>query len=418
MPIGSNSQAIGAQVEAIRPKLENLALDASVFWKRINARTDITPVSTRPTRVPFLPIDGGAFRVGNFDGPSLGLGSGPGEVPGYLSCVGFLEAMQYTALADWGTDEEAKSVQNYVALTHEKLATTFGGYMDAALQGPGDNSLGTVVSTVAGGIVVTQANLFQNNQFVDFGTAGVTIALNVQIDTVDIQNNTIWLVNAVPAGVVAGVTAYIQGSSQQPNAGLAGLRAYNVAGNLGSFMGIMRSTYPGMFSTPNVNLNGRALTPATVRAVQSNQMLALGPDRIENSEDVAHCNVDMLNAWENAGINVTQNVYQQIKGDRSEDMLKKRSPDAIAGRPVLLNVRAATGIIDFVCLKEWWRIETRPADLYDVGGQTVFPAYGADGGVASSMLVYMVWLGQVGTSQPRMNAYLNNAAIPAGVFGH
>ncbi len=90
----------------------------------------------------------------------------------------------------------------------------------------------------------------------------------------------------------------------------------------------------------------------------------------------------------------------------------------IAKREFLVNPRAKPGRIDFLPLKEWWRIETRKEDYIEVEGQTAFPAYGASGGIASSVLFYLAAVLQFGTSQPRLGATYLNFAIPTGYFGH
>ena len=418
MPIGNNSQAIAAQSEFLRPNLEMLALLSSVLWKRISTRTDVKAVSNRPSRIPFQPLTGGLFRAAQFDGQDLGLGSGPTEAPGYLSCVSFLQASQYTALAEWATDSDEKAIQNYVTLTQEQASKTFGGYMDSVLQGDGSNTLDTVVSTTTNGLVVNNANAFQDNQMVDLWSAlGGAFAGTVQIDSVDIANNTIWLTGAVPAGVTTGYLILVNGSAGLANTGLAGLRAYQVSGNAGSYMGINRSAFAGKFSTPNINLGGKTLTPAVIRALSSQQILALGDDN-SGDDNVAHCNVDMQAAWENNAILVQRVIQNEVRGDQSVDMLKAKAPTVIAGREVLVNVRAKPGLIDFLALKHWFRIETKATDYYESGGQTIFPAYGASGGLASSMLFYLVIMCQVGNGQPRKGAYLNNVAIPTNFFGH
>lgn len=419
MGIGNVSQAIAAQAEFLRPNLEELVLFSSVLWKRIGVRTDVKAVSNRPARIPFQPLTGNLFRVGNFDGADMGLGSGPTEAPGSLSCVGFLQASQYTALAEWSTDSSEKAIADYVKLTHDQAAKTFAGYLDSAAQGDGSNTIDTVVSTVSGGIVVNNADAFQDNQVIDIWTAiGGTLQGTAQINSVDIANNTIWLTAAVPAGVTAGMPILISGSSGQANSGLFGLRYYNVAGNAGNFMGIQRSSFPGKFSTPNYNLGGKSLTPAVVRALQAQMVLKLGKDRVDSADNVAHCNVDAQAAWENNALLVQSVVANQVKGDEATDMLKPNAPTTIAGRPVLLNPRAKPGFIDFLSLKNWFRIETKATDMYDVGGQTIFPAYGSSGGLQSSNLFYMVVMCQLGTGQPGLNAYINNYAIPTGYFGH
>ena len=90
----------------------------------------------------------------------------------------------------------------------------------------------------------------------------------------------------------------------------------------------------------------------------------------------------------------------------------------IAGREFVTNIRAKPGRIDGLNLKHWSRIETRKEDYIEVEGQTAFPAYGASGGIASSVLFYLAAVLQFMTVQPRKNVYYNNYAISAGYFGH
>lgn len=418
MAQGGVSQSIAAQAEWLRPELENLVLDSSVFWKRINVRTDIKPVSNRPARIPFQVATGGRPKVAGFDGQNLGRGSAPIESPGTLSCVSFLQASEYTALAEWSTDSSEKAIQNFVTLTHEQAADCFGGFLDTLAQGDGSNTLDTVVSTVTNGLVVNNADKFGDQWYVDAWTAvGGTFLGTVQIQSVDIANNTIWLTGAVPAGITTGTVLMAEGSSGQANSGLFGLGYYQVSGNVGNYMGISRAAWPGKFSTPLINLGGKALTPAVVRALQSQQILALGNDN-DGKNNVAHCNVDVQNAWENNALNVQSIIRNQVKGDESTDMLGKQPVTTIAGREVLLNVRATPGILDFLDLSTWFIIQTRANDLYDVGGQTIFPAYGNDGGIASSMMFYLAIVAQLGNGQPRKGARCTNIAPVSNLFGH
>ena len=89
----------------------------------------------------------------------------------------------------------------------------------------------------------------------------------------------------------------------------------------------------------------------------------------------------------------------------------------IAGRDLLVNERAVPGLIDFLALKNWFRIETKPLDYYEVGGQTIFPGYGISGGLSSNMLFYLVNMCQTGLSTPRAGGYLSNVTIPSKYFG-
>ena len=419
MSIASVSQTVASMHEFVRPELELLYLASSRLWSRVKARTDIKAISNRPARIPFEALSGGKFRSGNPDGGPLGQGSGPTETFGTLSCTFFAQASAYTALSEWSTDSDEKAIKNYVSLTQQRAAETFAGYMDATFQGDGSNTLDTVVSTTTSGLVVNNANLFQDNQDLDCYSAltGASGFLGtVTVDSVDIANNTIWLTAAVPAGVTVGTKLLVSGSAGVANSGLFGLRYYQVGGNSGSYMNVQRASFPGKFSTPTIAVNG-SLTPAIVRALQAQIELAIGIDRADAADLVAHCNVDMRAAWENNSILVQRVIMNEVKGDESVDMLKKKAPMEIAGRELLVNERAVPGLIDFLGLKHWGRVETKALDYYEVGGQTVFPEYALDGGLAMSLIFYLVTMVNAYNAQPRTAAFLSNITVPAHYFG-
>src|SRR5580658_8423677 len=149
MAAGNNTNSIASQREYLRDKLEETFLLSSTLWSRIQARTDIKPVSSRPSRIPFTPIPTAAFRQFNPNGGPLGVGDGPQEVYGQLSCVYFSQGGAYTAQSEYATDGDERSIKNYVAYTEETVTRTFAGMMDAVLQGDGSNTLDTVVSVGA-----------------------------------------------------------------------------------------------------------------------------------------------------------------------------------------------------------------------------------------------------------------------------
>lgn len=420
MAAGNNANSIASQREYLRDKLEETFLLSSTLWSRIQARTDIKPVSSRPSRIPFTPIPTAAFRQFNPNGGPLGVGDGPQEVYGQLSCVYFSQGGAYTAQSEYATDGDERSIKNYVAYTEETVTRTFAGMMDAVLQGDGSNTLDTVVSVGANSIVVNNANFFSSGQPIDIysaltGAAG--FVASVQIQTVDTTNTTIWLTGAVPAGVAAGYFLVVAGSAGLPNSGLLGIRNYQVAGNVGNFMNILRSSYPDQFSARNIPANG-ALVPATVRAMLAQIILAKGVDAADENDLIVHCNVDMAAAWEDNALLVQRVDLPSGKRKNSEDMLAAKTPSAMAGYEMVVNPRAAPGIIDFLALKEWGRLEAKALDMYEVDGQTTFPQYGADGSVATTNMFWMILGVQIGSWMPRVNAFINNITVPRNYFGH
>ena len=421
MAIATVANDIASQIEFVRPEVPVLSLMASRLWKLIGERTDVELTSDRPARIPVQPLTGNKFRSGTlFDGNDMGQGSGPVQAFGTLPPISFLQCTQYTALAEWSTSNRQQAVANYVEEANRQATETFAGYIDASLQGNGSNNLDTVVSTGTNSLVVNNANFFLDNQDVDCysaltGAAGFLGTVTVQ--SVDILNNTIWLTGAVPAGVGTGTLLLISGSPGIANSGVYGLRYLLVGGNAGSLMGIQRSAYPGKFSTPTISVNG-SLTPGVVRTIESLVELCIGSERADALDLRAHCNVDMRLAWENLALLVQRVIMNEVKGDQSVDMLKRRAPTEIAGRPMVVNERAAPGIIDFIAFKNLFRTQVKPVDLFEVGGQTIFPSYGSSGGIASSMMFYYCLMHQIGIGNARAGATLNSVTIPKGLFGH
>lgn len=426
--MGSVALNIASQIEYVRETNEELVLLQSVLWKRITKSTNVKAISNRPARIPFTVRTGGIARTGDlFDGQNLGRGSAPQITYGTLSAISFLQASEYTALSEYSTDSNEKAIENYVTLTNQQSTETFAGYMDSLVaNSAGANELDTVVSTGTNFIVVNNADIFQDNQFVTIvASVGGAVRGTVQIQSIDVNNSqgsTIWLTGAVPAGTIAGDVILFYGSANASNSGVFGIPAYHVAGNSGSYMGIARNAFPGKFSTPNVNPGTSstatgALTPAKVRAMQAQIDYAMGADAADD-DVVAHMGPDMSLAWENNALTVQHINFPQLAGDSSADMLKRKPASTIAGREVLKNVRAIPGRIDFLNLKHWFRLETKATGLYEVGGQSLFPAYGTDGGLASSMLFYLTNMWQAGLGQPTRESFMQYVSIPAGILGH
>ena len=419
MAQGTVAQNIALQQEFVRPELEALTLFSATLWKRIEERTDVKAVSNRPARIPFEVQLGNKVRVGNLDGMPLGRGSAPTMAYGNLSTICVIQATEYTKLSELSTDSSQKAIENYVSRVNQEATETFAGYWDALVcNSSGANQIDTVVSTAANQIVVNNANGFQDNQDLDIWTALSGVFLGtVTVQSVDTSTNSIWLTGAVPGGTVAGCVLLLNGSAGVANSGVFGIPYYQVSGNAGNYMGISRSTYGGKFSTPFLGTVG-ALTPAVIRALEAQIKQAIGVEEAAKDDIVFHANTDVQTAWEQNYLQVQVAVANQVKGDYSEDMLKKQAPKEIAGRELIVNIRAIPGRLDALGLKHWFRIQTCPVDYFEIGGQTLFPVYGADGGLVASAIFYLESLMQFGNGQPRRGAYATGITIPAGQLGH
>ncbi len=422
MGIATSAQALASEQEWVRPELEDLALSASILWKRIGKNTQVKPVSDRPSRIPTMPSRGGKPRLGSMNGADMGIGSGPTQVPGQLTTVCYVHAFSYTAQAEYATDSDEKAIENFATLTRSIAPKQMADFMDVMCQTAGDNKLDSVVSLTASGgntvgIVVNNANFFLDDQDLDIFTNATppVFVVTVTVESSDILANTVWLATPVATGTItAGMGLYVSGAPATANTGLAGLRAYQVSTNTGNWMGVNRADWPGKYITPTIAANG-ALTPQMVRTVEAQIALSKGEEATE--ELVAHSTPAENLAWEQNALLVQHIDMAMLKGDESVDMLKRKGPAAIGGHENLINPRALPGYIDFIKLKNFFRIETKPVDFYDVGGQTLFPIYGNSGGLVSAMVFYMVVETQLGVVQTRENAFISSITVPSGLFG-
>lgn len=421
MPVANVSQAIGMMHEQVRPELPRLYQQDYTAWGRMKSRTDIVTVSARPTRVPLRLLAGGKFRVGSPDGGDIGLGSSFTTDAMTLVPVYFFQASQYTKLTEITTNSDEKAIEDYAMLTMKDAMEQFNVCMEAVLQGDGSNSLEVVVSLMNGNqtVVCMNANMFVDNQDVDFWTAvNGTFLGTGTILSVDGPNSQVNFTAAVPAGAVAGTVMVVSGSAGIANSGLFGIKYWHVASNTGSLGNLARSAYPGKLTCPHVSGNNQALTPAKARTFQAQMQAAMGIEAAEKSDLEYHMNTDMIAAWENVGLIVSTVIQNQVKGDSSVDMLKRDVPQTFAGRPVLKSIHATPGRIDGIAFKHWFRCENQPIDYYEVGGQTLFPTYGSSGGLTTTTLFYL-WTGvQLGNENVRAAVYGDAFAIPSGYFGH
>jgi hypothetical protein len=419
MAQGSVTQTVAAQKERMSSEMPVLFQMSAPLFKRIKASTTVHPVSTRPERVPFEALPGGKLRVANYDGGALGRGSGPTLIYGNISSISYVHASEYTALSRFSTDSDDKAIKDYVALTESQAVETFGQQLDALIAlGDGANTIDVITGTVTGGLLVRNANKFLENQDVDIWTAvGGTFVGSVTVLTRDVATNTVWLTGSVPGGTTAGYVCLVSGSAGVANTGIYGLQYYNTPGNAGNYLGIQRSSYPGLFNVPTANLAGAALTPAAVRALEGNIRLAIGSDKAAEANLIAHCGVEMQSAWENNTLLVQHVELTTNNRDQAVNMLAKNPPTMMGKYQLVPNERATPGRIDFIALDNWERIEVTPLADYEVDGQTLFPAYGSDGGLVASMMFYKKWIGNILNRVPRSGAAMTNIAIPSGFFG-
>jgi hypothetical protein len=444
MPALNEAAVEAVELETVREEIPDLMLTEDTFYARIKKAGRVLPMSTstgggagstfdptgRPSlRVPMRIQAGSTHQQFSADGGDMGRGTGSVYAAQFLTPISFSEACEITAQAMWSTENGKKSRVQVKASEFTHTLEQFKSNLDADLQGDGSGTLATVTTANSGtgsagasfsNIIVSNANQFFDNQIVQvFPSIGGVTRGSFQVSFVDGVVNTIFSAQTLPSAGGATTTGdllIVNGASGAAGASIQGIKAYQVNGNAGTLNGLARSNFPGRLSTPTVNLGGAAITPQIGRLIVSKIALALGNESPALADLIWYMNVDQAAAIENLAIQVAITNQQEIKGDSSQDMLKKYTPSTFVGYDIVKSVHATPGRIDALCLKYWGIGELKAADLYDVNGQTVFPTIGASGGINAATIFYFVTSLNVFNSNVRAGAFVSNAGIPTGYF--
>lgn len=435
----ANVQAV--EIEEVREEIPDLMLTEDTLLTRLKKAGRVLPMSTstgggagstfdstgRPSlRIPMRIQAGSTHQQFSADGGDMGRGTGSLYAAQFLTPISFSEACEITAQAMWSTENKKKARVQVKASEFTHTLEQFKSNLDADIQGDGSGILATVTTPSSGSgpagpsfsnIVVNIANAVFDNQVVQvYPSVGGATRGSFQVSYVDGVINTIYSQFALPPGTIAGDLLVINGAPGTAGGSVMGIRAYQVNGNAGTLNGLARSNYPGRLSTPTVNLNGAPMTQAIGRLLVSKIALALGNESPALADLCWYCNVDQAAALENLAVQVAIVNQTEVKGDKSQDMIKKFTPATFVGYDIVKSVHALPGRIDALCLKYWGIGELKASDLYDVNGQTIFPIIGGSGGIAAATVFYFVTSFNIFNSNVRAGAYVSNAGIPSGYF--
>jgi hypothetical protein len=417
MATALNSGTLGLQLERVRRTIPQLWYNENVFLNRLKSREDLT-VSTRPTRVPLDIQTGGNSGVVNLEGGDMGRGSAGTRAVGLLSNAYYRHAIEWSELAEVANDSTEKSIQNYIEKEVGRGMKNFRAFLDSIAQGNGGDQLDTVTAYTVGdpSISVTTPQRFADQQIIQIitGAIGGAVKGNMTITYVDWLNKKLFLVAAPGFTPAAGDSILAENATNVANSGMAGIQSYQVSSSSGTFLSLNRSAFPGRLTTPYQPGGNAPITPAYGRLLLNTMRARNGIDGGIASNGFFYMNMDQEAAWENTGLVITQNIYQQVTGDSSVDQIKKLPPKTLAGYPIVTSVKATQGRIDFIAEDHWFKQEIYPLDFYEVDKKTMFPIYGASGGLATTKITYLVFGGNIGCDDPAAGAYGDGLTIPSG----
>ncbi len=417
MAAQNNAQTVALQLEKVRDKVSLLYERDDILLAMIQQRGDVEKVSSRNMRLPLQLTPGGKAGSYNADGGDLGRGSGSSYDVAQVSPIFYRFAVEITKLVEYASNAREKAIENAAKREVANGMKQFRAFLDKLMQTAGNGVLGTISSVASNVFTMTVpsgAALVYPGQTIQVydpmlttnrGSANVTAADPIS------PSQTI-TVDAAPGGTAANDVIVHDGLTGASPVSLFGIKYHQNNATTGTWLNLNRATYPQQLATPRVNAGNAALVPGHVRLAINKERKALGSNQV--GKLIAYTSVEQEHAWENLGITISQ-VIKEGGGGRANDLdLLFTGQKTMSGAPIKSSINADQTRIDFLDLSHWGRAVMKDIDYFEVGGQTVFPIYGASGGLASAYIFYFDVGMQVFVDSPRSGAFVDALARPSG----
>jgi hypothetical protein len=421
MPAQANANVVALQLEKVRDKVPLLYERDDILLTMIQQRGDVEKVSSRNMRLPLQVNPGGKAGSYNADGGDLGRGSGTAYDVAQVSPMFFRFAIEITKLVEYATTGRERAIENATKREVANGMKQFRAFLDKLMQTAGNGVLGTInsiASTTFTMAVPSGAALVYPGQTIQIYDTTLTTNRNVaasvtttvlSADPINAQTIT---VDNVPTGTVATDVIVHDGLTGAQPVSLFGIKYHQNNATTGTWLNLNRATYPVQLQTPRVNAGNAALTPSNVRLAINKVRKSLGINHV--SKLIAYMAVEQEHAWENLGITVSQIIKEGGAGDGNDLDLLFSGRKTMSGIPIKSSVNADQTRVDFLDLAHWGRAVLKDIDFYEVNGNTVFPIYGASGGLAASYIFYFDTAFQVWDDSPRTGAFIDTLARPSG----
>ncbi len=418
-----NAQSVALQLEKVRDKLPLLYERDDILLTMIQQRGDVERVSSRNMRLPLQIRPGGIASLANMDGGDLGRGSGTTYDVAQVTPVFFTNAVEITKLVEYASNAPEKAIENAAKREVKNGMAQFRSFLDKVMQTNGNGVLGTIGSIATTGLpsgVAAQFNMakppgaqlvYYNQPVQVYDPTLTTNRGTCNVLLVDPFNSFIQ-VDSLPTGTSPNDLLVHAGLTGAQPVSLFGILYHQTNATTGTWLNLNRSTYPVELATPHVSGNNSTITPGVVRLAINKVRKSLGTNQV--SKLIAYTALEQEHQWEQLGVTISQIIKEGAGGRASDIDLLFTGEKSMAGVPIKSSINANQSRVDFLDLSHWGRAVMQDIDFYDVGGQTVFPIYGASGGLAAAYIFYFVTGFQVWNDSPRSGAYIDGLAIPTG----
>jgi len=422
---GTNAQTLALQLEKVRDKVALAFEQDSMLHGLIQERGDAEIVSSRNMRLPLALTPGGKAGAYSPDGGDLGRGSMTAYDFAQISPQYFRIAVEINTQVKYATDSREKAIENAIKRELSSSLAQFKLFMDTILQGSGNGVIGTVSSVSANVLtmsVPSGAALVYDGQVV--GVYDTTLATYRGSATVvahdPVSSTQTITLDAAPGGTTGtDVLVYDGLGGVASPVGIFGLKYHQNNAKTGTWMGLNKATYATQLSTPSVNASNSALVPSHIRLAFNLIRKALGINaelgKTRKPNLIGYGAVEQEHAYENLGINSSQ-VIKEGAGGRADSYDGLFTGNlTMSGVPFKPSIHADQTRIDFLDLSHWGRAVSKEIGLFEDGeGKTVFPVYGASGGIAAANLFYYDLGENIWLDNPRMGSYIYSLGRPSG----
>lgn len=419
MAAQGNTNVLSLQLERVEKKVEVLYELGDTFYSQVEKSAEAFAVSSRDMRIPLEISPGGYFGQYDPNGGSLGRGSAASFEHGLVPTVDFRYALEWTKKAEWATQGDTKAVMSAFNRNLADAMPRFRSHMDSMCMTGGNGVLGTVASFSTGSGVDTivlendyGVKLLMKGQKVNvynstLSTQRTTTGSEPEITYRDVQTRTIKI--AAVSGISNGDKIVIEGVTGATPVSLLGVPYHVNNSSTGSWLGFTRSSTPEIRAT-RVDAGGSGLTVSFPR-LALNLLNDRTGDSTKKPKVKAWAHPCQAAAYEAQGM-----LISQIDKKASEQPLDLYFGDdmTMAGAPLKQSYKWNKSRIDYLNMDKWNRAELHKPGFYTHEGKKLFEVRGADGGVVTSTLLYLVGSWNLYTRNPQENTYIDNLAVPTG----
>lgn len=414
----TETMVVATEIEKIRKALPVLYEKEDTFFAAVKTK-NVEEVSNRDMRIPIEMHPGGYFGQYNPDGGDLGRGNGPDFDKAVINTVSFRYASEYTKKAEWSTDTARKAiVQTVKKLTADSMVEMRRA-IDCLYHTAGDGVLATITAVSGTGPYNLTCNdgrfgvkLLRYGQKVNVFSSDLATNRTAggarTITALDLEDATITISGGVIASIAADDVLVVEGATTTPPVSLLGIPYHANDSETGEWLGFDRSTTPEVVSS-SVDAAGSALALPMPRLAINKVGNRLGKEKVKGLKAFMHpCQAQNYEAL--------GQLVSIIQKQASDEKLNLYFGDMMqmAGAPVSTDFKWDMERIDFMNQDNWGRCDLHPIDFYSVGNQRLFAARSSDGGVAASVIFYIVMSTNAYVDNPAELVYIKNLAVPAG----